>query len=84
MSWETNTYGAGPLFGPSRERRAHEEQIEAKAREGFYPASELSREIKLLLLLCVSILFLLGSVWCVVVSNELNPFYVRMSLLFIV
>ena len=33
-----------------------------EARKGFYPASELSGEIKLLLLLCVCILFLLESV----------------------
>ena len=64
VSWgscgSTNTYGAGgPLSCPARERRAHAEQIEARERAGdFFPASELSGEIKLLLLLCV---FVFGS-----------------------
>ena len=47
-----NTYGAGGL-GPFRfggGRRSHEEQIEAK-HTSSYPASELSGEITLLLLL---------------------------------
>ena len=56
-------WGTGAPSSPARERRAHAERIEARERAGdFYPASELSGEIKLLLLLCVSILFLLESV----------------------
>ena len=53
--------GQGPFSvrqGAEGTRRADR----GEAREGFYPASELSGEIKLLLLLCVSILFLLESV----------------------
>ena len=49
----------GPLFGSERGRRPRAERIEVRARAGetgdFYPASELSGEIKLLLLLCVFI-----------------------------
>ena len=56
-AWGASTYGARPLFSPARGRRAHKEQIEAERTGDFYPASELSGEIKLLLLLCVSILF---------------------------
>ena len=51
--------------GPFRSGKGAEDARRAdrgEAREGFYPASELSGEIKLLLLLCVSILFLLESV----------------------
>ena len=53
--------GQGP-FRSGRERRAHEERIEAEHASDFYPASELSGEIILLLLLCGCILFLLESV----------------------
>ena len=42
--------GPEPLFVPARERREHEEQIEGHTR-AVYPASELSGEIILLLLL---------------------------------
>ena len=51
-------WGTGAPSSPARERRACAEQIEV-GRAGetgdFYPASELSGEIKLLLLLCVCI-----------------------------
>ena len=53
--------GQGPFSvrqGAEGARRADR----GEAREGFYPASELSGEIKLLLLLCVYILFLLANV----------------------
>ena len=52
--------GQGPFSvrqGAEGARRADR----GEAREGFYPASELSGEIKLLLLLCVYIEFLLRS-----------------------
>ena len=62
LSWGTSTYGAGAPFRSGRERRAHEERIEAEHASDFYPASELSGEIILLLLLCDCILFLLESV----------------------
>ena len=53
--------GQGPFrFGKGAESARRADR--GGAREGFYPASELSGEIKLLLLLCVSILFLLESV----------------------
>ena len=59
LSVATSTYGArGAPSSPARGRRPRAEQIEVE-RAGetgdFYPASELSGEIKLLLLLCVCI-----------------------------
>ena len=53
--------GLGP-FRSGRERRLHEERIEARHTGDFYPASELSGEIILLLLLCGCIMFLFESV----------------------
>ena len=61
LSWETNTYGAGPVSvrqGAEAARRADR----GEHTSDFYPASELSREIILLLLLCGCIMFLLESV----------------------
>ena len=61
MSWETNTYGAGPLSvrqGAEGARRADR----GRACKRFYPASELPEEIILLLLLCGCIMFLHESV----------------------
>ena len=47
----TNTYGAGP-FSVRRGVEVARRADRGEARERFYPASELSGEIKLLLLLC--------------------------------
>ena len=54
-------WGRAP-FRSGRERRTHEERIEAGHASDFYPASELSGEIILLLLLCGCIVLLLESV----------------------
>ena len=54
-------WGRAP-FRSSGGRRPHEERIEAEHASDFYPASELSGEIILLLLLCGCIELLLESV----------------------
>ena len=79
-----STYGAGPLFSPARGRRAHEEQIEAKTREGFLPSFGALRRDKTPTAALCFYSALARERMCVVVSNESNPFYVRTGLLFIV
>ena len=75
--------GKGP-FSVRQGAEGAQRADRGRTREGFYPASELSGEIKLLLLLCVVYSILARERGCVAVSNESNPFYVCMGLLFIV
>ena len=78
--------GQGAPSRSGRERRAHEEQIEARAREGFLPSFGALRRDKTPTAASCLYLILLESERMVVlrVSNGPNPFYVRMGLPFIV
>ena len=82
MSWETDTYGAGPLFGPAGSGGRTKSRSRRSTR-GILPSFGALRRDKTPTAALCFYSVLARERGCVVVSNESNPLYVRMGLLFI-